>query len=117
MGERILRVYDEGGSPILERNISGTQVLSAPEVTEIEIKNSDGEVQKTYTEVAVRISSPEAEAAEAVEAVGGGIAKGTYLSDATVDELQSLAAELKIEGRSSMNKAELVDAIEAAEAE
>lgn len=60
-------------------------------------------------EKAARISN--AAAAESREAVGerGGEA-GSY-EDWTVDELRHRAGELDIEGRSSMDKAELIDAL------
>lgn len=43
-------------------------------------------------------------------------AEDVELDKLKVDELQDIAAELEIEGRSGMNKAELIEAIEAAEA-
>jgi len=45
------------------------------------------------------------------------LAEEEALEDKTVEELRELASELEIEGRSGMNKAELVEAIAEAEAE
>ena len=60
-------------------------------------------------EKAARISN--AAAAESRGAVGErGGAAGSY-EDWTVDELRHRAGELDIEGRSSMDKAELIDAL------
>ncbi|WP_246862234.1 Rho termination factor N-terminal domain-containing protein [Nocardioides sp. SYSU D00065] len=60
-------------------------------------------------EKAARIAN--ASAAQGRSEVGGRGGKAGDYEDRTVDELRKRAAELDIEGRSSMNKAELIDAL------
>jgi hypothetical protein len=60
-------------------------------------------------EKAARIAN--AAAAEGRSKVGERGGEATDYEDRTVDELRKRAAELDIEGRSSMSKAELIDAL------
>ncbi len=60
-------------------------------------------------EKAARISN--AAAAEGASEIGRRGGKAGDYEDWTVDELHDRAAELDIEGRSSMNKDELIDAL------
>lgn len=60
-------------------------------------------------EKAARIAN--ASAAEGRSKVGERGAEATDYEDRTVEELRKRAAELGIEGRASMSKAELVDAL------
>lgn len=60
-------------------------------------------------EKAARISN--AAASEGASEVGRRGGKAGDYEDWTVDELHERAAELDIEGRSSMNKGELIDAL------
>ncbi|TYL45508.1 Rho termination factor [Nocardioides sp. BGMRC 2183] len=65
--------------------------------------------QGASKEKAARISN--ASAAEGEETVGRRGGKAGSYDDWTVDELQDRAAEIGIEGRSDMNKDELIDAL------
>jgi len=66
----------------------------------------------------LRTRGMEREADEALKIAGaeaGEGDKGDGLEDMTVEELQDMAADLDIDGRSGMKKAQLVDAIRAAQ--
>jgi hypothetical protein len=65
--------------------------------------------QGASKEKAARISN--ASAAEGEKTVGRRGGKAGSYDDWTVDELQDRAAEIGIEGRSDMNKDELIDAL------
>lgn len=72
------------------------------------ITGADIEVNKADAMGIKPHAQPDAEAAEAAEEKA--------LADHSKDELLELAADLEIDGRSGMNKGELIEAIEAAQA-
>lgn len=64
---RILRVFDETGNAIAERNLSGSQTLSEPKEETISITASNGEVGREEVQVSVSIVEKESKKAEATK--------------------------------------------------
>lgn len=104
---------EEAENIIAERNASAPLV---PEhEAEAEVFKQDGQEVLSMEEKAE--SNPNGDYPQDEESAEGTPDEGEQLEDHTVPELKEIAADLDIEGVSSMNKAALIEAIEEAHAD